>query len=162
MSTVRLRRFRRRGERGVNIVEFALVVPVFLAFVFGLTELGRAVWYYNTLSNAAREGARYGIVIDQNLYRGSNNGVAPGTYTASSYSGTSTIAGRAGGMAGGLDLSQLTVTVTLKSGDNGGLVIMSGAPITVTVNYSWQSWVPAIVGGNSSINLQASSSMLLE
>src|ERR671912_110155 len=43
-----------RRDRGQALVEFALVLPLFL--------LGRAVFAYNTLTNAAREGARLAIV----------------------------------------------------------------------------------------------------
>ena len=51
--------------RGQALVEFALVVPLFLLVVLGLFDMGRAVFYYSTISNAAREAVRLGIV-DQN------------------------------------------------------------------------------------------------
>jgi Flp pilus assembly protein TadG len=44
------------------MVEFALVAPVFFVLLFGVIEGGRFVLYYQTLANATREGARYGIV----------------------------------------------------------------------------------------------------
>jgi Flp pilus assembly protein TadG len=43
-------------------VEFALVAPIFLAFVVGSIELGRAIVVQEALTNASREGARVGIV----------------------------------------------------------------------------------------------------
>jgi Flp pilus assembly protein TadG len=55
----------RRGERrqrGQGLTEFALVIPIFLLLVVALFDLGRAVFAYNTLTNAAREGARTAIV----------------------------------------------------------------------------------------------------
>ena len=63
MSTVRrtLGRFGRRS-RGQGLTEFALVIPIFLLLVVALFDLGRAVFAYNTLTNAAREGARIAIV----------------------------------------------------------------------------------------------------
>lgn len=54
--------FRRRFERGQALVEFALVIPIFLLLLVALFDLGRAVFAYNTLTNAAREGARLAIV----------------------------------------------------------------------------------------------------
>lgn len=49
-------------EDGQAIVEFALVLPVLLLLIFGIIDLGRAVWQENTLAYAAREGTRYAIV----------------------------------------------------------------------------------------------------
>ena len=55
----------RRHSKGQALVEFALVVPIFLLLVLGLFDMGRAVLYYSTISNASREAVRLGIV-DQN------------------------------------------------------------------------------------------------
>ena len=52
-------------RRGQALVEFALVVPLFLLVVLGLFDMGRAVLYHSTISNASREAVRLGIV-DQN------------------------------------------------------------------------------------------------
>ena len=49
-------------DRGQALVEFALVIPLFLLMMLALFDLGRAVFAYNTLTNAAREGARLAIV----------------------------------------------------------------------------------------------------
>jgi Flp pilus assembly protein TadG len=51
-----------RRRRGQALVEFALVLPLLLLLLVGLFDLGRAVFAYNTLTNAAREGARIAIV----------------------------------------------------------------------------------------------------
>jgi hypothetical protein len=53
---------RSRRSRGQALVEFALVIPIFLLLLVALFDLGRAVFAYNTLTNAAREGARTAIV----------------------------------------------------------------------------------------------------
>ena len=57
-----IRRRRSADHRGQALVEFALVIPIFLVLLVGLFDLGRAVFAYNTLTNAAREGARIAIV----------------------------------------------------------------------------------------------------
>lgn len=51
-----------RTARGQGLLEFALVLPLLMLFVFGLFDLGYAVFLNNTISNAAREGARVGII----------------------------------------------------------------------------------------------------
>lgn len=40
----------------------ALVLPLFIVMIFGLVDLGRAVFVYNSLAEASREGARWGSV----------------------------------------------------------------------------------------------------
>jgi Flp pilus assembly protein TadG len=57
-----LTRFKRRGSRGQGLVEFALIIPLFLLLLMALFDLGRAVFTYNSITNAAREGARLAIV----------------------------------------------------------------------------------------------------
>jgi Flp pilus assembly protein TadG len=49
---------RRTGQESQALIEFALVSPVLLLLVFGIIDLGRAVFYYDTLNNGAREGGR--------------------------------------------------------------------------------------------------------
>lgn len=49
-------------NRGQSLVEFALVLPIFLLVITGLFDLARAVWQENTLAYAAREGTRFAIV----------------------------------------------------------------------------------------------------
>ena len=51
-----------RGTRGQALVETALVLPILLLVIVALFDLGRATFAYNTLTNAAREGARMAIV----------------------------------------------------------------------------------------------------
>ncbi|HJW01849.1 MAG TPA: TadE family protein [Azospira sp.] len=45
-------------QRGVAVVEFALVLPVLLLVIAGLAEFGRVIWYYDALAKATRDGAR--------------------------------------------------------------------------------------------------------
>jgi TadE-like protein len=49
---------RRRQTRGQALVEFALVLPLFVMLVFGIIDFGRAVYLFNGVSQAAREIAR--------------------------------------------------------------------------------------------------------
>jgi Flp pilus assembly protein TadG len=48
--------------RGQALVEFAFVFPVIVLLAFGFIDVGRAVFSYNTLTNAAREAARVAAV----------------------------------------------------------------------------------------------------
>ena len=50
------------SDRGQDMMEFAITLPVLALIVFGIFDLGRVVYYYSAMQNAAREGARYGVV----------------------------------------------------------------------------------------------------
>jgi Flp pilus assembly protein TadG len=43
---------------GQSMVEFALILPLFVLFLVGVFELGRAFFSYIAITNAAREGTR--------------------------------------------------------------------------------------------------------
>lgn len=50
------------ASRGQAAMELALVLPVIFILLFGVIEVGRAFVVYSEVTNAAREGARYGVV----------------------------------------------------------------------------------------------------
>jgi Flp pilus assembly protein TadG len=57
------RSLRSRGRsRGQSLVEFALVFPIIVLLVVAFVEVGRAVFAYNTIANAARQGVRVATV----------------------------------------------------------------------------------------------------
>ncbi len=59
---MRFHRSTRHRGRGQSLVEFALVIPIFLLIMVAIFDLGRAVFAYNSVTNAAREGARFAAV----------------------------------------------------------------------------------------------------
>ncbi len=48
-----------RSERGAIAVEFAIILPVLMLFVFGIVDFGHAWFVKQVLQNSCREGARY-------------------------------------------------------------------------------------------------------
>ena len=53
-----VRDWKRRGESGAAAVEFAIVLPIFLAMLFGIIQFGAVLFLHNNMVNAARETAR--------------------------------------------------------------------------------------------------------
>lgn len=53
-----------RSQHGQSLVEFALSSVVLLLLVGGIADIGRSVYMSESLSNAAREGARHGAWFD--------------------------------------------------------------------------------------------------
>jgi Flp pilus assembly protein TadG len=128
----------RRNRRGTAAVEFAVVAPVFLLFVFGMIEYGRMVMVYQVLTNASREGARVAVL----------DGATTASVTAqiNAYMTSASITG-------------WTVTVTPDPPENAEY----GDPVTVTVSipFSQVSWLPSpmYLGGKT---LQAATVMRRE
>jgi Flp pilus assembly protein TadG len=49
----------RSREQGLAAVEFAIILPLVLLIMLATAELGRALYQYNTLTKAVRDGARH-------------------------------------------------------------------------------------------------------
>ncbi|TFD19264.1 TadE/TadG family type IV pilus assembly protein [Cryobacterium sp. TMS1-13-1] len=104
-------RFRRiAGERGAVAVEFALLLPVLVLLVFGIFEFGRVYNAQISITNAAREGARYMAI---------HNNAPP----------AKTVAVNA---APSLSPALVAANVTVSP-----LECVAGSSVTVTVNYSF-------------------------
>ena len=62
MSPTRRIEAARHSQRGQAMVEFSLVILLFIGLVVALFDLGRGIYTYNGVSEAAREIARRTIV----------------------------------------------------------------------------------------------------
>ena len=51
-----------KDKKGQSIIEFAVILPILLMVLFGITEFGRAIMVTNVLNTASREGARLAAV----------------------------------------------------------------------------------------------------
>src|SRR5688500_20180643 len=51
------------GLNGQAIVEFALALPILLALLVGILEVGRMLFIHSSVTNASREASRYASVI---------------------------------------------------------------------------------------------------
>lgn len=52
---------RRERSRGQSLVEFALVVPIFLLILGGVVQFGIIFWGQNTLNQIVRDSGRYAV-----------------------------------------------------------------------------------------------------
>jgi Flp pilus assembly protein TadG len=64
------------SEQGSVILETAMSLMILLTFMFGVMETGLALYAYNFISEAAREGTRYAIV------RGSSAGASCASFSS--------------------------------------------------------------------------------
>ncbi len=139
----------RNTTRGQAMVEFALVAPLFFLLLFGIIEAGRFIFYYETLSNATREGARYAIVNGANTLGCPSGPPAPGS-TPCDVSGAKVVA-RVKQSA--LAVSNPTVTPTWDP-NNG-----RGSTVQVVASYTYQSLIPLVP--LPPINVSAESSLVI-
>lgn len=110
ISSIRTRT-QKLGEQGQAIAEFALLLPVVLAFLVGILEFGRAWHSYQTITHAAREGARLAV-----------------TPTSTEDEVRSTIEQAL--QDASLDVTKADITLGLRTG--------SGTPDTVQISYQYQ------------------------
>jgi Flp pilus assembly protein TadG len=59
-------------QSGATVIEFALVLLIFLTFLLAITDFSRMLFTWNAASEATRAGARYAVVCDA----GNNGNVA--------------------------------------------------------------------------------------
>jgi Flp pilus assembly protein TadG len=57
-----VKRSRRHASAGQSLVEFAFIFPIITLVAFGFVDIGRAVFTFNTVTNAARQAARVASV----------------------------------------------------------------------------------------------------
>lgn len=129
MASVRGRGLR-RGQRGQSLVEFALILPVFILLLAGMIDFGMGLYSYMTIQNAAREGARLGVT----------------DCTATDCASAVTSKAQAG--APGL---AITVSVTCAKADGTAEACSSstsGDSVTVGVSYNYAMIWPLTFGAN--------------
>jgi hypothetical protein len=84
--------FHTHRSRGQAMTEFALLAPIFVVFIIGLVDVSRAIYYYNVISDAAREGAREAI-LQSNQCSNQSPGATAGGITCPTPPSGSTVVG---------------------------------------------------------------------
>jgi len=109
---------RRNARPGVNVVEFAVVVPVFFLLVFGIVEVARGFMTTHLLTNAARAGCRLGILNGKSTdeIKAAVNNVLSGQ-TISGFTITVTVNGKAVDASTAASNDEITVVVSVPVAD---------------------------------------------
>jgi Flp pilus assembly protein TadG len=148
-----LRRFRKHTEGAVTI-EFALIISVFLLLIAGILDFGHAWYMQQVITNASREGARYGITYRTNT---SGTRIAPSAldpsiknYVLTNYKLTTTLP----------DDAYPDITLAGDGRDTG--TRGSSLEVTVTATKTWFMISAFIPGLGSTKALAASTVMLCE
>jgi hypothetical protein len=123
-----------RNLRAQALVEFALVLPFLVLMLAGVVDLGNAFQTYIGLTNAAREGAHWGINHSGNIC--DHAGPRPASSSCGVYYGVN---------ANGTCNTAVTTRPTTP-----------GGPVCVTVSYTLNTLVGSVLGfGTIPINTSA-------
>jgi len=123
-------------QYGQELVEFALVLPLLLLIVFGVLDLGRLFHSSITMTNAAREGARYAMIHPDDVV-----GIQEATLAEANNSG--------------IDLSTSIIDVSCSLGCGSGL------PIRVSVQYNFTFLLIGFVFPDPNLTFFRSAEMMI-
>jgi Flp pilus assembly protein TadG len=137
---MRARRTVPEGQKGVALVELALVAPILVIVLFAIVEFGFIMYSKGVITNASREGARLGVVLSSPRKNQAEIEAKVREY---------------------LEKSGFTDPVAISVTGAGGA---SGAPLVVRVNYSYNfqvlpNFIESLAG---SLGLTAETAMLME
>lgn len=125
---------RKTGPRGTALVEAAIVAPIMLMGTLGIAEVGYVYMAKQTVTLAAREGARAGCI--------------PGATSSDASNAASSTMNHMG-------LTGYSVSVNMGSDSD------PTCTVTVTLPFSEASFTGSLFGGRT-LNLTSSASMRLE
>lgn len=131
---------RSKNQEGAGLVEFSLLAPLIVALLFGLLEFGLSLYSKEVLTNASREGARFGVVYTTPRKNTEEIQARVKEYLTK---------------AGFTDTANINVV---------GAQGSSGSPLTVSVSYpyTFQVLPNFICSLTGTINLNANTVMLME
>ena len=131
-----------RSERGAELIEMAVALPLLLLVVMGVVDFGFLFQRYMVLTNAAMEGARVGVL--------------PG-YTFADAKNRATAYATAGGVPGTVNA---TATAISLPGANGSAWPGMRVVVTHTYQYQYIGPIAGLFGGSfSSVTLTAQSTV---
>ena len=126
-------------QRGVTAIEFGLVLPVLLLFVFGLIDFGRAIWVQTTLNYAVEYAARCGAID-----------IRTTDSTRTCYSNLATdptqIKAYAVTQAYALSLSSSNFSVIMGTSSNGNKCDSGEIGVQVKATYAFSYFFPVFAG----------------
>jgi Flp pilus assembly protein TadG len=123
-----------RGERGTAVVEFALVLLPLSLLVVGILDFGRALQYYNSLTQIAGQGGRAAAVN-----QGPNGGAADATFQSQIAN-----AATAGELRNGVNVC---ITAANAQGPKLVTALTVGDAVTVTTTFTFH-FIPVLKIGN--------------
>ena len=137
----------RRNQRGSQVVEMAIVLPLLAFLALMVTEGADFVRVHSVLNNAAREGARLSSLQE-------NKGQSAGITAAVQQYITDESSGRVKGTDATITVDQ-SLQIPADNG-SGTVVIMNASKVTVSYTYTFQ-YLPNFMTAGVPTTLEAES-----
>jgi Flp pilus assembly protein TadG len=143
---------RRRRSRGQSLVEFSLVLPIFLIVLAGVIDFGFMFFSRMTVINAAREGARW-AVTQTDVTKIPTNSAGNGLQQSGGAIGTNLL---------GLSWSNMTVQLSCVAAGGGSCDFVAGGAadaqagdsIIVKTTYTYRSFFSQFFGQTTDLGTQ--------
>lgn len=147
----------KKNESGQSLVEFALVLPVLALLILGIVDFGMAFHGVVTVNTAAREGARQGVVLENN--EGTTNSK---TVVQAARRVTATLPGEEDRL--NIWINNVEAYVAGEGEKSPFDLPVSGSDMTVKVTYDYDliTPLPAFTGITSPLTLRGQITMMRE
>jgi Flp pilus assembly protein TadG len=149
--TIATKRITRRNEAGTAVVEFALVLPLFMLLVLGMVDFGKGFNYWIDQTHLANQGARFAVV-------NKNPGEAAGD-TLQEYIRKHANTGELANGGTNSVADPLVVCIEFPEGEPAA----AGDPVTVRVSttYNWMPFLDVNLGFTA-VTVSGTATMRLE
>ncbi|MEX2184035.1 MAG: TadE/TadG family type IV pilus assembly protein [Chloroflexota bacterium] len=126
------------SHRGQSLVEFAIILPLFLLIFMGIIQLGLLFSAHIGLINGVREAARYGSLSPTTASNQTGNGSAIENYLSTTVLPTSVIA------YSSANLRASSVTYCAYQNPGSGSPATHSVRLTVTARYAHPLFIPMV------------------
>jgi Flp pilus assembly protein TadG len=148
-------------ERGVALVEFALVLPLLLLLLLGMIDVGKAVNYWNDETHLANEAARYVAVNkspDPRWAASPPNSLKNPAYKVNQTMNAQADSGELQNGGGSISPPGINVAICFPNGTHN---VGDPVRVTVTATYNWLAYLvqktgiaPTTLTGKSTMRIE--------
>jgi len=143
--SLRRQRARRVWRRGGVLVEAALVLPLCLLFILGVTEYERYLFTLHLFNHSAREGARYAVAHTQPVV------ISGVTYGNATSDVTNVVTNMLAGQTLASQSIQVYASDSLGNNIGNWTTIQTGQCVCVQITGNYQTALPSLLSMPSTI-----------
>lgn len=143
---------RRRRSRGQALVEFAVILPVFMLMLLGMIDFGAGLFTYMSVINGARVGAHTAILAPASTSQIANAAQSAGVGTSTVTTTCWSVSGNGG--------TQVPTTAPGGAGWGSCATAKTGDTVAVTEKYTYSMLFPLPFG--NTISMASTMEMIID